>query len=124
LFEPVEVGLVPPELQSTVDAAVQTGNNMGIPRVEWLETAEWLDEELRNELGEGESYLPIDREHAEMLYTVNPREVKFFPLSLMAAARIFRAAGASWTFSADYFDVTNYGLFSGDDTAARLISGR
>jgi len=118
------MGLVPPELQSTVDAAVQTGNNMGIPKAEWLETVEWLDEELRNELGQGESYLPIDQEQAEMLYAVNPREVKFFPLSLMAAARIFRAAGASWTFSADYFDVTNYGLFSGDDVAARLISGR
>jgi Fe-S oxidoreductase len=118
------MGLVPPELQSTVDAAVNTGNNMGIPKAEWLETAEWLDDELKNELGQGLSYLPIDKEESEMLYAVNPREVKFFPLSLMAAARIFRAAGESWTFSSDYFDVTNYGLFSGDDDAARLISGR
>lgn len=119
-----DMGLVPPELQSTVDAAVQTGNNMRIPKTEWLETAEWLDEELHNELGPGESYLPIDKEEAEMLYAVNPREVKFFPLSLIAAARIFHAARASWTFSADYYDVTNYGYFSGDDTAAGLISGR
>jgi Fe-S oxidoreductase len=118
------MGLVPPELQSTVNTAVNTGNNMGIPKAEWLETAQWLDQELQSELGPGPSYLPMDQSGAEMLYAVNPREVKFFPLSLMASAQVFRAAKASWTFSSDHFDVTNYGLFSGDNDAARLISGR
>jgi len=116
--------LVPPELQSTVDAAVQTGNNMAIPKPEWLDTAEWLNDELQQELGGDGSKFPIDRVGARMLYAVNPREVKFFPLSLMAAAKIFHVAGESWTFSGDYYDVTNYGLFSGDNTAAALISER
>ena len=34
------IGLVPPGLQSTVDTAVETGNNMGISRTEWVETVE------------------------------------------------------------------------------------
>lgn len=118
------MGLVPPELQSTVDAAVQSGNNMRIPKSEWLETAEWLNEELQNELGQNGMYLPIDKEGAELLYAVNPREVKFFPLSLIAAAKVFHAAGVNWTFSSDYYDVTNYGYFSGDDSAAGLIAQR
>jgi len=116
--------LVPSELQATVDTAIQTGNNMGISKAEWLETAEWLNEELQKELGSNGTMLPIDLQGANVLYAVNPREVKFFPLSLMAAARIFHAAGESWTFSADNYDVTNYGLFNGDDKAARLISSR
>jgi len=120
----VSLNLVPSELQSTVDTAVDTGNNMGITREEWLETARWIEEELQQEVGDPEARLPIDREDVRFLYTVNPREIKFFPLSLLATAKILHASGESWTFSSDYYDVTNYGLFSGDDSAAALISRR
>jgi Fe-S oxidoreductase len=37
---------------------------------------------------------------------------------------MFYAAGESWTFSSDYYDVTNYGLYSGDDSHAGLLSDR
>lgn len=118
------VNLVPPELQSTVDTAVNKGNNMGIPKNEWLDTLEWLTEELQNETGDPSATLPVDKSGIRLFYTVNPREPKFFPLSLLATAKIFYAAGESWTFSSDYYDVTNYGLFSGDNEAAGLISSR
>jgi Fe-S oxidoreductase len=117
-------GLVPPELQSTVLTAVETGNNMGIPRQEWLETIAWIEEELQAETGDPGARIPVDKKGARLLYTVNPREPKFFPLSLLAAAKMFYAAGESWTFSSDYYDVTNYGLYSGDDSHAGLLSGR
>lgn len=117
-------GLVPPELQSTVLTAVEQGNNMGIPRDEWLETVAWIEEELRTETGDPEARIPVDAKGARLLYTVNPREPKFFPLSLLAAAKMFYAAGESWTFSSDHYDVTNYGLYSGDDAHAGLLSGR
>ena len=38
-------GLVPPELQATVDAAVCHGNNMAIPPDEWVATVEWLEKQ-------------------------------------------------------------------------------
>jgi Fe-S oxidoreductase len=117
-------GLVPPELQATVMTAVERGNNMGIPREEWLETVAWIEEELQAETGDPEARLPVDKKGAKLLYTVNPREPKFFPLSLLAAAKMFYAAGEDWTFSSDYYDVTNYGLYSGDDAHAGLLSGR
>jgi len=116
--------LVPPELQSTVMTAVNHGNNMGIPRQEWLDTAAWIEEELQAETHDRNARIPIDAKGAKFLYTVNPREPKFFPLSLLAAAKVFHAAGASWTFSSDYYDVTNYGLFSGDDARAGMLSDR
>ncbi|MCK4403637.1 MAG: (Fe-S)-binding protein [candidate division Zixibacteria bacterium] len=118
------IDLVPPGLQSTVTTAVEKGNNMGIPREEWLDTLQWLSEELQMEVGDPEAHLPVDKPGAELLYTVNPREPKFFPLSLLATAKIFYAAKESWTVSGDYYDVTNYGLYSGDDEAAGLLSSR
>jgi len=117
-------GLVPPELQSTVMTAVEQGNNMGIPRDEWLETVDWIQDELRAETGDPGARIPVDEKGARLLYTVNPREPKFFPLSLLAAAKMFYAAGESWTFSSDRYDVTNYGLYSGDDAHAGLLSDR
>jgi Fe-S oxidoreductase len=118
------VDLVPPDLQSTVTTAVEKGNNMGIPREEWLDTLAWLSEELQGEVGDPEAHIPVNKPGIEMLYTVNPREPKFFPLSLLATAKIFYAAKESWTVSSDYYDVTNYGLYSGNDKEAALISSR
>jgi Fe-S oxidoreductase len=117
-------GLVPPELQATVDAAVCHGNNMAIPQDEWVATVEWLEDELRAEVNDPTARLPIDEFDAEFLYVINPREAKFFPLSIVAAAAIFHEAGVRWTLARDYFDVTNYGLFSGDVPAATTIARR
>lgn len=119
-----EAGLVPADLQSTVDTTLRTGNSMGITLDEWVETVRWLEDELRAETGDETARLPIDEPGAEFLYTVNPREPKFFPLSLLAVAAIFHAARASWTLSSQSFDLTNYGLFSGDDHAAAFSARR
>ena len=118
------VGLVPPGLQSTVDTAIRTGNNMGISKQDWLETIEWLEEELQAEVNDHKAKLPLDKKGAKLLYTINPREAMFFPMSISAVGKIFYAAEEDWTFSSEYFDVTNYGLYNGDDEAAGRMSGR
>lgn len=118
------IGIVPPGLQSTVNTAIEKGNNMGIPKEGWLDTVEWIEEELQDELGDENARLPMDREGANLFYTVNPREPMFFPLSISAVAKIFYAAGESWTFASDSYDVTNYGLYNGDDDAAGEMSDR
>ena len=120
----VSLDLVPPGLQSTVNTAIQKGNNMGIPKGEWIETVQWLEGDLRSEVGDSKAKLPLDQKGAKLLYTVNPREPMFFPLSMAAAGKLFYAAGESWTFSSENYDVTNYGFFSGDDEAAATISDR
>jgi Fe-S oxidoreductase len=119
-----DAGLVPAELQGTVDTAVASGNNMGIPQDEWVATIEWLEDELRAEVNDPTARLPLDEPDADFLYVLNPREPKFFPLSIVAAAAIFHEAGVRWTLARDYFDVTNYAMFSGDVNAARTISKR
>jgi Fe-S oxidoreductase len=118
------LGLVPDGLASAIAAAQETGNNMGITRKDWVETAAWLEEEIQAETGDPSARLPIGRKGAAILYAVNPREPKFYPLTLTAVGKIFRAAGENWTLAASHFDVTNYAYFSGDDGAAGLLASR
>jgi len=115
------IGLVPEGLQKTVDLHLQTKNNMGVDDAGFRDTIAWLDEQLCDELAVEGPVIPLDKQGARVLYLVNPREVKFYPLSLMAAAKVMYVAGESWTMSTDYWDVTNYALFSCDDAAARQI---
>ncbi len=115
-------GLLPPELAATIRTHRETGNTMGVSREEWVETVQWLEEELRLEPGCARARLPLDAKDARILYTVNPREAKFFPLSLVAAAKIFHAAGESWTMSSELPDLTNWGLFSGDPALAAPLT--
>lgn len=117
-----EMGLVPETLQSTVDAAVQTGNNMGIPEDEFIGTIEWMEDELKDELNDQSASIPLNQSNKRVLYTLNPREPKFFPLSISAMAKIFYAAGESWTLSSRYYDVTNYGFFNGNRKEAKTIA--
>lgn len=116
------MGMVPQSLQATVDAAVNTGNNMGIPEEEFVDTIQWMEEELQDELEDENAQIPLNQEGRDILYTLNPREPKFFPLSISAMAKVFYAAGESWTLSSKMYDVTNYGYFSGNDDEAKHIA--
>ena len=119
-----EMGMVPATLQSTVNAAVVSGNNMSIPADEFVDTLKWMEEELIDEVNDPKALIPIDEPGKRVLYTLNPREPKFYPLSIAAMAKIFFAAGESWTLSTKMYDVTNYAYFSGNSGEASLIAGR
>jgi Fe-S oxidoreductase len=114
--------LVPATLQATVDAALTTGNNMAIPTEEFVDTIQWMEEELMDEMDDKNARIPLDEKDKHFLYTLNPREPKFFPLSISAMAKIFYAAKESWTLSSKMYDVTNYGLFSGNNEHAAVIA--
>ncbi len=116
------VDKVPQNLQAVVDNQLNTGNQMAITKEELRSTAEWLSEDLQLEMGTDDVRIPVDEANKRVVYLVNPREVKFFPLSLSAAAGIFHAAGESWTISSRFYDVTNYGLYSGDNEASAEIT--
>lgn len=113
----------PKGLQDTVDIHVVTGNNMGMENEEFVDTVEWMEEELQKDVGDPNAKIPIDKEGAKQLWVLNPREVKFFPLLLQAQAKIMYAAGESYTLSSKHWDVTNYALFNGDDKDAATIAG-
>lgn len=118
------MGYVPKTLQSTVDAAIQTGNNMSIMPEEFIDTIKWLEDDLRFEVNDEHASIPLDLPGKKIMYTLNPREPKFFPLSISAMAKIFYAAGESWTLSTRMYDVTNYAYFSGNNKEAGIIAKR
>lgn len=120
----VREGKVPAGLQATVQASLDAGNNMSVEEQDYRETVEWIEEMLQSEVGDPAARIPLDKEGARVMYTLNPREVKYYPLTFLAAAKILHMAGEDWTLSSSHWDVTNYGLFSGDDEAARVIAGR
>jgi Fe-S oxidoreductase len=102
---------------------LESGNNMGVNEEDYVDTLQWMEEELQAELEDFTVKIPINKKNARVVYTLNPREVKYFPYLIQAAAKIFNAAGEDWTMSTESWDATNYGLFSGDDAAARAIAG-
>jgi len=116
------IDMTPEGLKATVDIHLESGNNMGVSEEDYVDTLEWMEEELQDDLEDPSIKIPINKKNARVVYTFNPREVKYFPLLIQAAAKIFNAAGEDWTLSTESWDATNYGLFSGDDQAARTIA--
>jgi Fe-S oxidoreductase len=117
-----ELGMTPEGLAATVRVHLESGNNMGVGEEDYVETLEWMEEELQDELEDPTVKIPINKKHARVVYTFNPREVKFFPYLIQAAAKIYNAAGEDWTVSTESWDATNYALFSCDPDSARIIA--
>ncbi len=117
-------GRLPDTLARVLKTQIETGNQMAIPHDELAATAEWLSQDLQTEMNDTQAKVHVDRKGSRVLYLVNPREVKFAPLSLMAAAGVFHAAGESWTVSSKVYDVTNYGFFAADDASAAELTRR
>lgn len=117
-----DLGIVPEGVFNVSRDQWETGNQMAVTEEEYLETIAWMQEEARRELGVDDLEIPIDRHGAEVMYTINPREVKFDPRSIANAAKVFYAAGASWTLPRWGWDQTNFGLFSGDDALGAYVA--
>ncbi len=109
------VGVMPEGVRVVSKDTWELGNQMGVLKEDYIETIEWMSEELVDEMEDERATIPIDKEDAEVVYTINPREVKYDPRTISAAALIFYAAGESWTMPSWGWDQTNFGLFSGDD---------
>jgi len=97
---------------------------MGVLKEDYLETLEWMSEELRDELGDPQFTIPVDRTDCEIVYAINPREVKYDPRTIADAAKIFYLTGENWTMPSDCWDMTNFGLFSGDDELGGAVARR
>ncbi|MBI5491166.1 MAG: response regulator, partial [Deltaproteobacteria bacterium] len=118
------VGVMPKGVAVVSKDQWELGNQMGVLKEDYLETLEWLSEELVREFGDPKAAIPIDKPDAEIMYTINPREVKYDPRTISDAARIFYLAGESWTMPSEGWDMTNFGLFSGDDELGGAVARR
>jgi Fe-S oxidoreductase/CheY-like chemotaxis protein len=118
------VGVVPEGVEVVSKDQWELGNQMGVLKEDYVETLEWMEEELRSELDDPSVAIPIDKENCEVVYSINPREVKYDPRSIQDAAKIFHLAKENWTMPSECWDMTNFGLFSGDDDLGGAVARR
>ena len=109
------VGVMPEGVRVVSKDQWEIGNQMGVLKEDYIDTIEWMSEELEEDLGHNEATIPMEKKGAKVMYCINPREVKYDPRTIKEAALIFWAAGEDWTMPDEGWDNTNFGLFSGDD---------
>lgn len=120
----VSVGIMPEGVATVCKDQWEVGNQMGVLPQEYMETLEWLSDELENEFKDPAVRIPVDKMDANIVYAINPREVKYDPRTISDAARIFYLAGENWTMPSEGWDMTNFGLFSGDDELGAAVVQR
>ncbi|MFH0813477.1 MAG: (Fe-S)-binding protein [Pseudomonadota bacterium] len=114
------LGVVPQYLQDTVNSHATTMNQMWVKQDEWIDCLQWQEEDAQDEVKNAR--IPLDKEGAEIMYSVIAPEPKFLAQLLGNMAIIAKVASLDWTMpSFDGWDNSNMGMFSGDfDVSARL----
>ena len=120
----VSAGIMPEGVAVVSKDQWEIGNQMGVLPTDYIETLEWLSDELENEYKDPRARIPIDKPDTDIVYAINPREIKYDPRTISDAARIFYLAGENWTMPSEGWDMTNFGLFSGDDELGGAVARR
>ncbi|MGD9200648.1 MAG: (Fe-S)-binding protein [Chitinispirillia bacterium] len=102
----------PGKAQLTCDLHRDKGNNMQIPTEEWIETVEWMEEELQSEIPDLK--VPFDKKGAKYFATINSKLPMYHPMELQYIYKVFHAAQVNWTMPTIWWEGTNYCMFSGD----------
>ena len=107
------LGVVPQYLQDTTNSHAVTMNQMWVQQDEWVDTLMWQEEDARGEVPGVR--IPLDKEGAEIMYSVIAPEPKILAQLIANMAIIMNVAGMDWTMpSADGWDNSNMAMYSGD----------
>ena len=123
--------ITPLYIQDTAHSHSATMNQMWVKDDEWIDALQWQEDELRDELPQGR--IPLEKEGADIMYSVIGPEPKFRTQLIYQAAVIMEEAGMNWTMPATPgWDNSDMAMYTGDtemmgrlkrmhfDTAARL----
>jgi len=113
---------VPGVLHKGVMMCLKTGNNVGIPKDDFIFLLQDMGAELAEELPGFE--VPVDKKGAKYLFTINSKEPFGEPEDMLFWWRILHAAGESWTVPSENWEGVNWGLFTGDDASMKEVVGR
>lgn len=125
------LGMTPLYIQDTAHSHATTMNQMWVKGDEWPDTLQWQEEEAQAEIPT--LRIPLDKEGADIMYSVIAPEPKFQAQLIYQAAVIMDVAGVNWTMPSDIgWDNSDMAMFTGDneimgrikrthfETAARL----
>lgn len=123
--------ITPLYIQDTAHSHAATMNQMWVKDDEWIDALIWQEDELRDEFPTAR--IPLEKEGAEIMYSVIGPEPKFRTQLIYQAAAIMNEAGCDWTMPATPgWDNSDMAMYTGDsemmgrlkrmhfDTAARL----
>src|SRR5512140_1640256 len=101
------------------------GNNLGLPGPALADTLEGLEEDVKEDTG-ADVRFPLDEKGAEVLLVTPSADFFAEPHvdSLIGYAKVFHAAGISWTLSSHASEAGNFGLFIGNYEQMRKIALR
>jgi len=97
-----------------IGKAQTIGNNLGLPEPALLDTLEGLEEDIEEETGVVVR-LPLDQKNADILLVTPSADFFAEPHvdGLIGYAKVFHAAGLSWTLSSHASEAANFGMFIG-----------
>ncbi len=125
------LGVTPLYIQDTAHSHATSMNQMWVKDDEWIDTLQWQEEEAQAEIPT--LRIPLEKEGADIMYSVIGPEPKFQAQLIYQAAVIMDVAGVNWTMPATPgWDNSDMAMFTGDneimgrvkrahfETAARL----
>lgn len=117
---------VPGTLHQGILMNLERGNNFGIPQDDYLMLLADLGVEMENDPDQPcpGFYVPVDKEGANLLVTINARVPYAEPDNLKFWWRIFYAAKEDWTLPAVNWDGVNWALYTGDDASMKIVVSR
>ena len=125
------LGVTPLYIQDTAHSHSVYMNQMWVKDDEWPDTLQWQEEEAQAEIPT--LRIPLEKEGADIMYSVIAPEPKFQAQLIYQAAIIMNVAGMNWTMPAsEGWDNSDMAMYTGDneimgrvkrvhfETAARL----
>ena len=112
--------MTPQYIQDTAHSHAATINQMWVKDDEWIDTLQWQEEEAADEVPN--LRIPLDKEGADVYYSVIGPEPKFRAGLIYQAAVMMNVAGIDWTMPAGPgWDNSDMCMFTGDnEMMARL----
>jgi len=115
---------VPGILHKGLAAALESGNNLSLPKEDFVFILEDVAEEIKEEPGFEDFSVPVDKKGANLLTTIHNKLVNTHTEDLKHWWKIFHAAKEDWTIPSDNWEGTNWGLFTGDDDSMKIMVSR
>jgi Fe-S oxidoreductase len=107
------LGVTPLYIQDTSHSHSATFNQMWVKDDEWIDSIQWQEEEAREEFPD--LRIPLDKEGAEIFYSVIGPEPKFRAQLIYQTAVLMHKAGLDWTMpSTPGWDNSDMCMFIGD----------
>ena len=104
------VGVATKYVAEVVKKVHDIGNNLGIPEAAWRDSCQFLEKELKEETG-ADIKIPVNEEGAEVLLVAPSADLFANTDTMIGYAKLFHAAGVSWTTSTYASEGGNFGLF-------------